>query len=475
VLEVMPVADFSGDFGWGYDGVNLYAPTRLYGSPDELRAFINRAHELGLAVIHDVVYNHLGPDGNYLTQFSPDYFSKKHATEWGDALNFDGENCGPVREFYIHNAGYWVDEFHFDGLRLDATQAIFDDSPRHVLVDIVSAVREAGGKRRTIVVAENEPQHSYYVRSEDRGGYGLDALWNDDFHHSAAVALTGKNEAYYTDHLGKPQEFVSALKYGYLFQGQRYEWQKKRRGRPALDLEPCAFINFIENHDQVANSAKGQRIWQLTSPGRLRAMTALLLLAPSTPMLFQGQEFGSSKPFVYFAHHNPELAKLVRKGRAEFLAQFPSIATPAVQRELDVPHERRSFEKCKLDFAERDSHVEMYRLHRNLIALRRDDPVISCQQKGSLDGAVLSEDAFLLRYFDERHGDRLIVVNLGRDLRLWPAPEPLLAAPAGKRWQTAWSSEDPAYGGSGTPELDTDEGWRLPGQATVLLIAVAEE
>ena len=475
VLEVMPVADFPGEFGWGYDGVSLYAPTRLYGTPDDLRAFVNRAHELGIAVIHDVVYNHLGPDGNYLTQFSKDYFSKNHSTEWGDGLNFDGENSGPVRELYIYNAAYWVDEFHFDGLRLDATQAISDDSKRHVLADVVSAVRAAAGKRNTIVIAENEPQHSYYVRPQERGGYGLDALWNDDFHHSAVVAITGKNEAYYTDHLGKPQELLSALKYGYLFQGQRYQWQKQRRGRPALDLEPCSFVNFIENHDQVANSARGQRLWQLTSPGRYRAMTGLLLLGPSTPMLFQGQEFASSKPFVYFAHQKPGLAKLVRKGRAEFLAQFPSVATDVIQRQLDIPHDRASFEKCKLDFAERDTHTDSYRMHRDLIALRRADPVICRQKKDSFDGAVLSNDAFLLRYFHENHGDRLIVVNLGRDLRLTPAPEPLLAPPEGMRWQMLWSSEDPAYGGNGTPELDTDEGWRIPGEATVLLAAVAEE
>jgi maltooligosyltrehalose trehalohydrolase len=475
VLEVMPVADFPGDFGWGYDGVDLYAPTRLYGGPDDLRAFINRAHQLGLAVIHDVVYNHTGPDGNYLTQFSDDYFSKQHSTEWGDALNFDGENSSPVREFFIHNAAYWIGEFHFDGLRLDATQSIFDDSPRHVLADVVSAVREAAQGRQTIVVAENEPQHSYYVRPQESGGYGMDGLWNDDFHHSAVVALTGKNEAYYIDHLGKPQEFISALKYGYLYQGQRYEWQKQRRGRPALGIEPCAFVNFIENHDQVANSARGQRVWQTTSPGKYRAMTALLLLAPSTPMLFQGQEFASSRPFTYFAHHNPELAKLVRKGRTEFLSQFPSIATDKVQPRLPVPHAHETFQACKLDWSEREKHENAYRMHRDLLTLRREDPVIACQRKNGFDGAVLSNDAFLLRYFDEQYGDRLLVVNLGRDLRLSPAPEPLLAPPEGAQWKMRWSSEDPDYGGGGTPELDTDDGWRIPGEATVLLVARAED
>jgi maltooligosyltrehalose trehalohydrolase len=289
------------------------------------------------------------------------------------------------------------------------------------------------------------------------------------------VAVTGKNEAYYIDHLGKPQEFISALKYGYLYQGQRYEWQKKRRGRPALDLEPCVFVNFIENHDQVANSPRGQRLWQITSPGKYRAITALLLLSPSTPMLFQGQEFASSRPFTYFAHHKPELAKLVHRGRMEFLAQFPSIATKEVHPLLPAPDARDTFERCKLDWSERETHEPAYRMHRDLLALRREDPTIACQRKNGFDGAVLSHEAFLLRYFDGEHGDRLLIVNLGRDLRLSPAPEPLLAPPEGMLWQMRWSSEDPEYGGGGTPELDTKDGWRIPGEATVLLVARAED
>jgi maltooligosyltrehalose trehalohydrolase len=303
VIEMMPVADFPGRFGWGYDGVNLFAPTRLYGTPDDLRDFVDRAHQAGIGVILDVVYNHLGPDGNYLKEFSPDYFTSRYENEWGEALNFDGENCGPVREFFLANAAYWIQEFHFDGLRLDATQQIFDSSPRHIIGEISRTVKRAGGKRSTILVAENEPQETDLVRKQ-----GLDALWNDDFHHTATVALTSRSEAYYSDYCGTPQEFISAAKYGYLYQGQRYKWQKKRRGTPALDLEPAVFVNFFENHDQVANSARGKRIWQSTSPGRFRAMTALLLLMPSTPMLFQGQEFSASAPFVYFADHKPELA-----------------------------------------------------------------------------------------------------------------------------------------------------------------------
>jgi maltooligosyltrehalose trehalohydrolase len=264
VLEIMPVADFTGSFGWGYDGVDLYAPTRLYGIPDDFRRFVDRAHNTGLAVILDVVYNHFGSDGAYFTEFSDDYFTDRYENEWGRPINFDGKNCAPVREFIIANAGYWIDEFHIDGLRLDATQQIFDTTSPHVLAEITCRAREAARERRIIIVAENEPQHVKLIRPPDQGGYGMDALWNDDFHHTAVVALTGRNEAYYTDYRGTPQEFVSAVKWGYLYQGQYYSWQKQRRGTPAVGTPSAGFINFIQNHDQIANSGLGLRVHRLT-------------------------------------------------------------------------------------------------------------------------------------------------------------------------------------------------------------------
>lgn len=230
VLEVMPIADFPGRFGWGYDGVCFFAPTRLYGTPDDFRYFVDRAHHCGLGVILDVVYNHAGPDGNLLEKFSPDYFTDRYSTEWGPALNFDGPGSGPVREFVLANAGYWIDEYHLDGLRLDATQSIFDGSREHILAAIARRVRAAARGRRTIVVAENEPQDVRLVRPPSAGGYGLDAMWNDDFHHTAMVALTGRREAYYHDHRGTPQELLSAIKWGFLFQGQFYSWQAQPRG-----------------------------------------------------------------------------------------------------------------------------------------------------------------------------------------------------------------------------------------------------
>jgi len=469
VLEVMPVADFTGSFGWGYDGVDLYAPTRLYGTPDDFRRFVDRAHRTGLAVILDVVYNHFGPEGAYFTEFSDHYFTDRYENEWGKPINFDGKNSAPVREFIIANAGYWIDEFHVDGLRLDATQQIFDSSSPHVLEEITRAAREAAHGREIIIVAENEPQQVKLIRPPDQGGYGMDALWNDDFHHTATVAMTGRNEAYYTDYHGAPQEIVSALKWGYLYQGQRYSWQKQRRGTPAFGIRPAGFINYIQNHDQVANSGLGLRVHLLTTPGRFRAMTALMLLAPGTPMLFQGEEFASSSPFVFFADHRPKLASAVSEGRADFFTQFRSMATAEMQQLIPDPENPDTFERCKLDFNERERHADVYALHCDLLRLRKEDAAFSSQRAGAFDGAVLGSEAFLLRFFSEVSGDRLLLVNLGRDLHLDAAPEPLLAPPEGRRWEILWSSERPRYGGSGTPPVETDEGWRIPGHATVVL------
>lgn len=472
VLEVMPVAEFAGTFGWGYDGVDLYAPTRLYGTPDDFRAFVDRAHALGLGVILDVVYNHLGPDGCFLSKFSASYFSKKYEGEWGEPLNFDGDEAAPVREYFVENAGYWVEEFHVDGLRLDAVQSIIDHSPRHVVAEVAERVRRAGGARRTYIVAEDEPQETRLVRPVDEHGYALDAVWNDDFHHTATVALTGRREAYYTDYGGTPQEFVSAAKRGYLYQGQFYSWQQKGRGEPTGGVPPYAFVTFLENHDQVANNATGKRSHALTSASALRAATALLLLGPSTPMLFQGQEFASSARFFYFADHHDELGESVRKGRRDFLSQFPSVTDPAVQERIPAPGDRAAFERCRLDFGERERHGEWYALHRDLIALRRGDEVIRAAGRGAVDGAVLSSDAFVLRYFGEDLGDRLLVVNFGCDFRPSIVPEPLLAPPPGAKWVVHWSSEDPAYGGSGTPPFDPSREWVVSARSAQLLTSI---
>ncbi len=466
VIEMMPIADFSGNFGWGYDGVDLFAPTRLYGTPDDLRAFVDRAHRLGFGVILDVVYNHIGPDGNYLAEFSDSYFTDRHHTAWGKAVNYDGPGSRGVREFVLANAGYWIDEYRLDGLRLDATDAIYDDSSSHILEEIGRRVRACAGGRNTIVVAENEPQETRLVRPLTQGGYGLDGVWNDDMHHAARVALTGQAEAYFSDYRGSPQEFVSAAKHGYLFQGQVYSWQKARRGSSTRGIEPWRFVTFLENHDQVANVTSGKRLRQCAHPGRLRALTAYLLLGPGTPMLFQGQEFGSSTPFLYFAHHTGSLAAAVRKGRAEFLRQFPSAGASEGERAFD-PADPATFARCKLDDRPSD---EWLSLHRDLFELRRTDPTVHAQGHHGVDGAVLGESAFVLRLLGERDdADRLLLVNLGPDRPFAPASEPLLAPPNGLPWAVVWSSEAPRYGGDGVLAPDTNEGWRIRGESATLL------
>lgn len=333
----------------------------------------------------------------------------------------------------------------------------------------LGVAREAGKGRGIYLAGENELQEARLARPAAAGGYGLDALWNDDLHHTAMVALTGHSEAYYSDYRGAPQEFISAAKWGFLFQGQRYRWQQKRRGQPALDLAPASFVSFLQNHDQVANSLSGRRIHELTDPARLRALTAYLLLGPATPMLFQGQEFAASAPFLYFADHHAELGPLVAEGRRKFLAQFPSVAAAEQETTIAAPDDEGTFQRCKLDLAERETHAEIYCLHRDLLALRRDDEVFRNPRHRSLDGAVLGPETFVLRYFGEGENDRLLIVNLGSDLHLDPAPEPLLAPVAGTLWDTLWSSEDIHYGGLGTPPIDTEENWKIPGHAAVVL------
>ncbi|MBI4447071.1 MAG: malto-oligosyltrehalose trehalohydrolase [Acidobacteria bacterium] len=473
-VQVMPVAEFPGRFGWGYDGVFPFAPTRLYGRPDDFRHFVEEAHRCALGVILDVVYNHLGPDGNYLKEFSEDYFTDRYTTDWGEAINFDGESCGPVREFFLANVAYWIREFHLDGFRMDATHSIHDQSDPHIPAAISRHAHEAAGKRSIMIIAENEPQDTSLVRPLNEGGFGLGALYNEDFHHAARVALTGKREAYLTDYRGNPQELISAVRHGFLFQGQFYAWQMQRRGSPALDIPAQHFVTFLENHDQIANSGSGRRLNQLSHPGRLRALTALLLVAPQTPLLFQSQEFASSKPFAYFTDHRKELARLVRKGRLEFLSQFPSLVDLEAQWKIPDPSDRKTFEACKIDFAERELHSSAYRLHRDLLRLRREDPVFQAQLSSRIDGAVLARDAFVLRFFGEQGDDRLLVVNLGIDLDLTPSPEPLLAPPRSRHWQILWSSEDVAYGGVGTPSIEFLGRWRFPACSAVLMTSVGE-
>jgi maltooligosyltrehalose trehalohydrolase len=469
-VEMMPVADFPGKFGWGYDGVNLFAPSHLYGTPDDLRAFIDRAHSLGLAVILDVVYNHFGPDGNYLGVFSEDYLIRDKENEWGNAINFDGANSGPVREFFITNGRYWIEEFHFDGFRFDATHAIRDRSSEYIIGAVGRAARQAAGSRSIILIAENDLQEAKMARSRREGGDDLDGMWNDDFHHSAAVALTGRNEAYFADYFGAPQEFISAAKYGFLYQGQALSWRKALRGTSAFGIAPEVFVCFIENHDQIANTGTGERLRLQTSAGRYRALTALLLLGPWTPLLFQGEEFGASSPFLFFADiGDASVHDAIRKGRAEWLAPFLSVTEEEALRTLPAPDDPRVFARCKLDFSEREKNRELYDLHIDLLKLRREDSRFRQQSSGGIDGAVLGPASFVLRYFSKENDDRLLLVNLGDSQVLRPASEPILAPPPSCSWETLWTSEAPRYGGAGSIAVGTQEQWMLPAESTVAL------
>jgi maltooligosyltrehalose trehalohydrolase len=474
VIEMMPVGDFPGKFGWGYDGVNLFAPAHLYGTPDDLRRFVDRAHSLGLAVILDVVYNHFGPDGNYLGAFSADYLIRENENEWGDAVNFDGPNSEPVREFFITNGRYWIDEFHFDGFRFDALHAVRDRSSEYIIGAIGRAARKAAGARSIILIAENDRQEAKMVWPRDKGGDDLDGMWNDDFHHGAVVALTGRKEAYYDDHQGTPQEFISAAKYGFLYQGQALSWRKASRGSPTFGIVPQTFVCFIENHDQIANTGLGERALFQTSPGRYRAMTALLLLGPWTPLLFQGEEFGASSPFMFFADiGDASVRDAIRNGRAEWLAPFLSVSQEEARKILPAPDDPEVFARCKLDFSEREKNRELYDLHTDLLKLRREDSRFRQQIPGGLDGAILGPASFVLRYFSNEDDDRLLLVNFGARQVLHPASEPLLAPPMDCAWETLWTSESSRYGGAGTVTTATREQWLLPAETIIALRATS--
>jgi maltooligosyltrehalose trehalohydrolase len=476
VVELMPVGEFAGQRGWGYDGVCWFAPYHVYGRPDDMRRFVDDAHRLGVSVILDVVYNHMGVSGNVLPRFAAAYKDSR-ANEWGDGLNFDDGDERPARLLVTENVTYWVDEFHLDGFRFDATQSVFDDSPRHILADAATAARAAAPHKTIYLSAENEPQETKVVAAQEKGGYGFDALWNDDFHHSALVSLTGHREAYFTDHSGAAREFVACVRHGFLFQGQHYRWQKKARGTSTRGLPHSAFVVFIENHDQVANYGLGERTWTRCAPARLRALTALLLLGPSTPLLLQGQEWNATALFSFYVDHDADISNGVKKGRAAFLQQFQRYRGPGSRDRFPDPTELETFLQCRLDWSEREQprHARALALHRDLLELRRTDPTIAREgQDGvQVDAATISGGAFVVRFFGvapDGGEDRLLLVNLGADLEFDSLSEPLVAPPAGRSWHTAWSSDDPRYGGEGLRYSRFDDGFFFPSDGAVLLI-----
>jgi maltooligosyltrehalose trehalohydrolase len=459
-LEIMPIAEFSGRFGWGYDGVYLFAPFHEYGTPDDARVFINDAHRAGLSVILDVVYNHLGPVGNFLAEFSDWYFAE-YETDWGRGFNIDGLHSEPVREFMKSNVRHWIREYHFDGLRFDAIHSIVDRSSEHIVHELTRHARAVAAPRRLYVIAENEAQDVAFLEDHEQGPGGLDSLWNEDWHHSAFVALTGQNEAYCTDYEGTANEFASMARWNLLYQGQWYSWQKQSRGTDSRNCSSSRFVCFLENHDQVANTGRGVRLHHRATTSRWRAMVSLLLLGPSVPMLFQGQECATTSPFTYFADHEGDLAEAVRKGRLEFLSQFPSLSDPETREALPTPADEVSFRACRINWCGHPGSEEARLLHTDLLTLRRSDAVLATlgTPETRVATSAPAPAVVLLRYSTDAD-ERLILVNLGERTTL-RMNDPLLAPPHGRQWAMSWCSERAVYGGAGVASLEPEGMWTL--------------
>jgi maltooligosyltrehalose trehalohydrolase len=374
-IELMPVADFAGSRGWGYDGVLPFAPDSSYGSPEDLKRLVCAAHARGMMVLLDVVYNHFGPEGNHLHAYAPQFFTDRHRTPWGAAINFDGDDSRWVRRFFVENALYWIEEYHLDGLRFDAVHAIADDSPRHLLEEIAGAVRSGPGRDRHVhLVLENDDNGARWLSGPDGALY--DAQWNDDLHHAFHVALTGECDGYYADYARAPVELIGrCLVEGFAYQGEPSPYRDGApRGEPSAHLPATAFVGFLQNHDQVGNRALGERLAALADPAALRCAVEVLLLAPSTPMLFMGEEFGAATPFLYFCDFHGELATAVTRGRRAEFAKFARFASPEAAAAIPDPNAETTFAASRLDWdcVGREPHADWLRLYRRLLGIRRD-------------------------------------------------------------------------------------------------------
>jgi len=439
-IQIMPVADFPGDRNWGYDGVSLFAPARCYGHPDDLRALVDAAHAHGLAVIQDVVYNHFGPDGNYLSQFSPHYFTRKHKTPWGDALNVDDDDSEAVRAFFIANAVMWMNEFHMDGLRLDATHAIIDDSPRHIL----QAIGEVVAKRGGYVIAEDERNWSLICAPRPEG-FGLDAVYADDFCHTVQLAIG--DDRFKADFNGSVEELADEIEHGWHYRGQKSHFTRRPRGGEGKSLPPSCFLYCISNHDQVGNRACGERPNQLTSPEAYRAASTLLLLSPYTPELFMGQEWAASTPFIYFTDHHDELGRLVSEGRRKEFSHHSAFNDPEV--EVPDPQAATVFEKSKLLWNELEDrpHLSVLTLYRDCIALRHAQCVFRPDRRDGWRVANLGVVA--IRYHDQ-NGDWLLLADLHGDHRVRLLEQPFCELSGREKWRVILSSNEVKYGGQGS-------------------------
>lgn len=446
-IEIMPVADFPGDRNWGYDGVCLYAPARAYGGPEGLKKLVDAAHGYGLAVVQDVVYNHLGPDGNYLRDFSQHYFTHDKKTPWGDALDYSRK---PVRDFFIANALYWTHEYQMDGLRLDATHAILDDSQPHILQELVARVRSSLPESRHFAIfAEDERNDSWVLESQAEGGAGIDAVWADDFHHEVRSALAGDNEGYFADFTGNADDLAETLAKGWFYTGQESEFSGHQRGTDASAFDPPHFVYCIQNHDQIGNRPLGDRLTESIGLDAYRAASGLLLLSPYTPLLFQGQEWAAATPFLFFTDHNEDLGKLITKGRREEFSHFAGFSGDTVP----DPQARRTFEQSKLDWTEleKPGHREILALYRDLLALRNNLGVLHDPHRANFKAVKIEEDSVAFRYYaSEGQPDLLVVVNLKGSLDFKPGEQEISRLPPGRHWQALLTTDDPAYGGSQT-------------------------
>ncbi len=431
-VELMPVADFFGKRNWGYDGVLPYAPDSVYRRPDDLKRLIQSAHRRGLMMFLDVVYNHFGPEGNYLRAYAPQFFTSRHSTPWGDGINFDGDDSRTVRDFLIHNALYWLEEFHFDGLRFDAVHAIKDDSSPDILEELAATIRNYFPNDRHIhLVLENDDNAAHYLRRNSdtvRGSY--DAQWNDDIHHACQVINSGETDGYYHDYADRPiDQLGKCLTQGFVFQGQPSPFRHgKKRGEPSADLPPTRFVSFQQNHDQVGNRALGERISTYANEDAVRAMAAILLLAPSPPLLFMGEEFAASTPFLFFCNFEGDLAKAVTEGRRNEFARFEQFRDESMRSRIPDPNAESTFSQCKLDWesVHEGRHSEWRQHYRQLLELRKKHivPMLSngCDVSWRASYSV-SQKTCLSACWQVRDLKLHLVANLGIEVRSFNLPK----------------------------------------------------
>jgi maltooligosyltrehalose trehalohydrolase len=472
-IELMPVADFPGLRNWGYDGAALFAPARCYGSPDDLRAFVDAAHGQGLAVIFDVVYNHAGPDGAYLARFSPYYFTTRHASPWGAGLDLDGPHSAHVRAFFSENALHWIHEYHGDGLRLDATHAIQDDSPRHFLAELSARVHDTTAGRHVHVIAEDHRNLAGMVTPVADGGWGLDAVWADDFHHEVRRLLAGDRDGYYRDFTGTVPDIAETIRHGWFFAGQYSAHLGAPRGTDPSALEPQRFVVCLQNHDQIGNRALGERLHHQISWDAYRAATVLLLLGPQTPLLFMGQEWGATSPFLYFTDHLEPLGRLVTEGRRREFATFTAFADAEARSRIPDPQAAATFEASRLDWRERASepHASLLRLYREVLSIRQRE-LMPANADDARSARALDDDTLVVRRRC-RNGDHAVLV-----VRLRGTGVSVIDAGGGAGWRCRLTSEDAAFSqGSHPPTVDvgTQAGVAIScsGPAAVLLIQPA--